>query len=86
MKNIIITITDKQKRFMYDMEVPAAQPGLQLGENVMEVLNEVNPELYLNARYHCMYINRLGRVLSDKESLAGAGARNGDYITIVSRM
>ncbi len=86
MKNIIITVTDKQKRFLYDMEVPAAQPGLQLAENVMEILNEVNPGLYLNARYHCMYVNRLGRALSDGESLAQAGGRNGDYITIISRM
>ena len=86
MKNIIVTITDKQKRFVYDIEVPATQPGLQLSEDVMEVLNEGNPELYLNARYHCLYLNRLGRVLSDRESLAQAGARNGDYITIISRM
>ena len=86
MKNIMITITDRQKRFVCDIEVPAAQPGMQLAEDVMEALNEVYPELYLNARYHCLYINRLGRALSDRESLAQAGARNGDYVTIVSRM
>ncbi len=86
MKNIILTVTDKQRRFLLDMEVPVAQPGYELAEDVMEVLNEGNPELYLNARYHCLYLNRLGRVLSDQETLAQAHVRNGDYITIISRM
>ena len=86
MKNIILTVTDKQRRFLLDMEVPLTQPGYELAEDVMEVLNESNPELYLNARYHCLYCNRLGRVLSDQETLAQARVRNGDYVTIISRM
>lgn len=86
MKNIIVTITDKKNRFVYDMEVPADQPGLKVTEDVMEVLNERSPELYLNAHYHCLYLNRLGRSLSDQETLAEAGVWNGDYITIISRM
>lgn len=86
MKNIIVTITDKPGRFVYDIEVPAGQPGETLTEDVMEVLNETNPELYLNARYHCLYLNRLGCTLQDGETLARAGVRNGDYITVVSRM
>ena len=86
MKNIILTVTDKQRRFLYDMEVPVTEPGYELAEDVMEVLNEGNPGLYLNARYHCVYINRLGRVLSDQESLAQAHVRNGDYVTIISRI
>lgn len=86
MKNIIVTITDKPGRFVYDIEVPAGQSGGTLTEDVMEVINEANPELYLNARYHCLYLNRLGHPLSDGETLAGAGVRNGDYITIISRM
>lgn len=86
MKNIIVTVADKPGRFQYDMEVSVGQPGRQLAEDMMEVLNGQNPELYLDTRYHCLYLNRLGRILSEKETLAEAGIRNGDYITIVSRV
>ena len=86
MNSIIVTVTDKKNRFMFDMDVPTDLPGMKLAEDVMEVLNERDPELYLNARYHCFYLNRQGRILSDRETLAEAGVWNGDYMTITSRM
>ena len=86
MKNIIVTVTDRQKRFMFDMEVPTDMVGKQLAVNVMEVLNECDLDLRFDAEYHCFYLNRQGCVLSDKDTLASAGVWNGDYITVISRM
>ena len=86
MKRIVVTITDTHERFACDSEVRAAAPGAQLTKDVMEALAESNPELCFNACSHCLYINRLNRVLSGQESLAQAGARNGDYITVLPRI
>lgn len=86
MKNIILTIMDKQGSFVYDIEVPAGQPGGTLTEDVLEVLNDVNPNLSLYSGCHCLYLNRQRRPLTDQETLAGAGVRNGDYITVISRV
>ena len=86
MKNIIVTVTDRQQRFMYDLEVPVDAPGRKLSEDVMEVLNTYGDDILLNADYHCLFLNRQGRVITDRETLAEAGVWNGDYITIISKV
>lgn len=69
-----------------DIEVPTDTPGMKTMEDIFEVLNQTNPDLYLNVRYHCLYLNRQKRNLSDRETLAQAGVWNGDYVTVISRM
>ena len=59
--------------------------GRQLLENMAEVFAAYAPQLHLNSLYHRLYIKRTGRPLADTESLAQAGVRNGDYLTIVPR-
>lgn len=86
MKSIIVTISDKNKRFELDLEVPTDEPGMKVTADIMEVLNHEDPDLRLNAYYHCLYLNRQKRALGEHETLAQAGVWNGDYITIVSRM
>ena len=86
MKSIIVTISDKNKRFMLDMEVPTDEPGRKVTEDVFEVLNHKDEELHLNSYYHCLYLNRQKKALGVRETLAEAGVWNGDYITIISRM
>lgn len=86
MKSIIVTISDKNKRFVLDMEVPTDDPGKKVTEDIFEVLNQRDPDLHLNAYYHCLYLNRQNRPLKERETLAQAGVWNGDYITIISRM
>ena len=86
MKSIIVTISDKNKRFMLDMEVPTDEPGMKVTEDIFEVLNQRDEDLRLNAYYHCLYLNRQKKSLNDRETLAQAGVWNGDYITIISRM
>ena len=49
MKSIIVTISDKNKRFMLDMEVPTDEPGMKVTEDVFEVLNHRDEDLRLNA-------------------------------------
>lgn len=86
MKSIIVTISDKNKRFVLDMEVPTDEPGKKVTEDVFEVLNHRDEDLHLNAYYHCLYLNRQKRPIKENETLAQAGVWNGDYITIISRM
>ncbi len=86
MKSIIVTISDKNRRFLLDVEVPTDEPGRKVTEDIFEVLNHEDPELRLNAYHHCLYLNRQKRSLRERETLAQAGVWNGDYITILSRM
>lgn len=86
MKCIIITVSDKNRRFSVDVEVPTDEPGGKVTENLFEVLNHQDENLRLNTYYHGLYLNRQKKVLNDRETLAQAGVRNGDYLTIVSRM
>ena len=86
MKSIIITVSDRNKSFMVDVEVPTDEPGGKVTEDLFEVLNQRDEDLRLNAYYHCLYLNRQKKSLNDRETLAQAGVWNGDYITIISRM
>ena len=86
MKSIIITVSDKNRRFLVDVEVPTEEPGGKVTEDLFEVLNHQDEDLRLNTYYHGLYLERQKRLLKDRETLAQAGVWNGDYLTVVSRM
>ena len=85
MKHIIVTVSNRQNTFSCDMEVPVDLAGRRLLANMAEVFAVYTPQFHLDDLYCRLYIKRLGRPLEDTESLAQAGVRNGDYLTIVPR-
>ena len=86
MKHIIVTISDKKQNFSFDMEVPVDLAGRRLMEDIGEVIGTYHPQIHLSELYHCLYLNRIGRVLADEESLAQAGVQRGDYITLCPKV
>lgn len=83
MKDIIVTITNKSKDFLYDIEVPVELEIDKLKDDIVEALNGYNPELFLNTASIGIFCNRINRMLDSGETLHSAGVWNGDYITIV---
>lgn len=82
MENIIVTVTNQQKSFFYDIEVPIELAISNLKDDIVETLNGYNPNLFLKTATVSLLCNRTGHVLADNETMETAGVWNGDYITI----
>lgn len=80
---IIVTVTDMNRRFLYDLELPVGITIDKLKDDMVEALNGYNPELFLRTMSTQLYSNKLGRNLTSCETLESAGICNGEYITIV---
>ena len=83
MENIIVTVTNISKSFLYDLELPVTVMIDKLKDDVVETLNGYNPDLFLQTATTNLFCNRIGRQLSDDETLESAGVWNGDYITLI---
>lgn len=83
MDKIIVTVTDRNRSFFYDVELPLAMTGARLREDLYEALTTYRTDLYLvPPGASAVLCNRLGRCIGDEETLADAGVWNGDYFTI----
>ena len=83
MENIIVTVTNNNKTFMCDLELPTDVKLQKLRIDVIEALNGLNPGLHLDSGSTLLICNRLGRRLIPEETLESAGVWNGDYLTVM---
>ncbi len=83
MENIIVTVTNVAKTYLYDLELPTEITVDKLKDDIVEALNGYNPELFLRTASIELFCNRIGRRLQAEDTLESAGVWNGDYITIV---
>lgn len=83
MENIIVTITNISRAYLYDLEVPTSITIDKLKDDIVEALNGYNPDLYLRTATTDLYCNRIARKLNADETLERAGVWNGDYITLL---
>lgn len=83
MDNVIVTITNSQKSFLYDIEAPNNVPVEKLIFDIADVLNNYVPELSLNVTGKQLFCSRLNRIIGPKETFEKAGVWNGDYLVIV---
>ena len=83
MENIIVTVTNISKSYLYDIEVPTNITIDKLKDDIVEALNGYNPDLFLRTATTEFFCNRIGRQLKAEETLENAGVWNGDYITIL---
>lgn len=82
MDSIIVTITDKDKSFFYDVEVPSNLETAKLKDDIVETLNGYEPALNLNSAAICLFCSRINKKLNENETFTEAGVWNGDYITV----
>ena len=83
MENIIVTVTNISKTYLYDLELPVNVTADKLSSDIVEALNGYNPALLLPPTSARLFCNRIGRQLEAGETLESAGVWNGDYITII---
>lgn len=80
--SIIVTVTDKNKSFFCDIEIPVDLEVSKLKDDMVETLNEYNPELFLNSAASELICARMNKKLDPNKTLKEIGVWNGDYITI----
>lgn len=83
MNSIIVTVTNVNKTFMLDLELPLDVAADQLAADVVEALTGYDERLALRAETASLFCNRLGRRLTAQDTLESAGVWNGDYITMI---
>lgn len=83
MDSIIVTVTNAEKTFLYDIEIPKTAAADKLKKDIIDVLNGYDQRLNLNSRTAEIFCNRLGRRLLPRETAEEAGLWEGDYITIL---
>lgn len=82
MKNIIVTITNEQSTYSYDIEIPIDLEIEKLLDDIVQTLNGYNPALFLNVFSVILYSRREKKFLSAKDTIRQAEIKNGDYIEI----
>lgn len=82
MKNIIVTVRDEGKNYLYDLEIPIDLEAEKLLDDIVQTINGCDPSLYLQAVRSELICERTGKKLEDTQTAEGAGIRNGDFITI----
>lgn len=84
MSSIIITITNKEKSFFYDFDVPVDLAVDKLIQDLIETINGLNPTLLLRTYGSSLYCRRLKQNISPEMTLEEFGVRNGDYLILNS--
>jgi uncharacterized ubiquitin-like protein YukD len=85
MKNIIVTVTNDQGNYYYDIEVPVDLTVDKLTDDMVQTLNGYNPSLYLKEHDMELICDRTGHKLEQDKTLEQLGVRNGDYIVMKRR-
>ena len=82
MESIIITVTNGEKTFCYDLDVPIEINCVDLKQDIIESINGANPMLMINPVSSHLFSKRLEREICDDETLVDAGVVNGDFLII----
>ena len=81
--SIIVTVTNKDKSFFYDLDIPCDLTSDKLVQDISEAVNGLNPMLFINPAGTALLCNRINHTLNYDETLEDAGVRNGDYLTLL---
>ncbi len=83
MNMIIITLTNPNRSFEYDLEVPNDLECEKLIDDIIQTIICYNPELMYTTLQSNLYIPKAHmRKLQTGETLEQAGVFNGDYLII----
>ena len=81
--SIIVTVTNRDKSFFYDLDVPYDLTADKLIQDIAEAVNGLNPMLFINPAETALLCNRMNHTLKYGETLEDAEVRNGDYLTLL---
>ena len=84
MKTVVITLTNANQSFSFDIEFPINMTVGKFKDDFFEALNVYKQELCIGcAAAFELYCNRLGVCLNKERTLREEGIWNGDIITMM---
>lgn len=82
MKKIIVTVTNKEKSFCYDVEVPTNLTLDKLYDDIAQSLIGYKPNMTLKADSARIYSTFCKKMLGNTDTLESAGVWNGDILIL----
>ena len=85
MKKIIVTFTDNNNNFSYELELPTEVRLIELYSDIADTLNKANREKDLACppiKNYAMYSKRSGKYLMPEDTFQSAKVYSGDSIII----
>ena len=79
-ETFICTITNDERSFSQDMELPSGMPVSELCRQILMILRELYEDIFSGWRSCCLESG--GRLLNGEDTLAGAGVFDGSLISV----
>ena len=85
MKKIIITLTNENNSFFFDMELPTQYPVEKMYSTIVDLLNQNQSKIVFKVAGLLLVANRQKKIIPPNNTLEEAGIWNGDYITVIPK-
>ena len=85
MKKIIVTLTNENNSFFFDMELPTQYPVEKMYSTIVDLLNQNQSKVTFKVAGFFLGANRQKKIISPQNTLEEAGIWNGDYITAIQK-
>lgn len=83
MAHIIVTLTDVNKSFMYDLELPIDLEYEKLFDDIIQTIISYNPDLHYQTMNSKLIVPKLMmKEMQSGQTLESIGVFNGDYLLI----
>ena len=85
MKKIIVTLTNENNSFFFDMELPTQYPVEKMYSTIVDLLNQNQSKIVFKVAGLLLVANRQKKIIPPNNTLEEAGIWNGDYITVIPK-
>lgn len=85
MQKIIVTVTDKDHNFFFDMELPAEYPVNKMCPSIVKLLNQNQSKRVFKVQGFFLGSIKKKKIISPERTLEEAGIWNGDYIIVIQK-
>ena len=85
MKKIIVTLTNENNSFFFDMELPTQYPVAKMCSTIVDLLNQNQSKIVFKVAGLLLVANRQKKIIPPNNTLEEAGIWNGDYITVIPK-
>ena len=76
----IATITNEERTFEEDMELPSSMPVAELCQQLLMILKEIHEDMFTN--WVKCYLEYNNRIIKDDDTLLKAGAFSGSWLVV----
>ena len=85
MQKIIVTVTDKDHNFFFDMELPTEYPVNKMCPSIVNLLNQNQSKRVFKVQGFFLGSIKKKKIISPERTLEEAGIWNGDYIIVIQK-